>query len=99
MNTPTLETERLILRKFAENDMEALFLILKDEEVNRFLPWYPVKNMEETKKFYEERYASKYAKAQGYAYAICLNEDHFPIGYIRAYLKTRYDCAISIKCR
>ena len=31
MNTPMLETERLILRKFTENDLEALFLILKDE--------------------------------------------------------------------
>ena len=65
-----LETERLILRKFTEKDMEALFLILKDEEVNRFLPWYPVKNLEETKEFYEERYASKYAQSQAYAYAI-----------------------------
>lgn len=55
-----LETERLILRRFTEEDMEALFLILKDEEVNKFLPWYPLKNLEETKKFYEERYASKY---------------------------------------
>ena len=78
-----LETERLILRKFTEKDMEALFLILKDEEVNRFLPWYPVKNLEETKEFYEERYASKYAQSQAYAYAICLKEDDFPIGYIK----------------
>lgn len=46
-NTPTLKTERLILRKFEEKDMEALFQILKDEEANRFLPWYPVKNLEE----------------------------------------------------
>ena len=52
MNTPMLETERLILRKFTENDLEALFLILKDEEVNRFLPWFPMKNMEETPDFY-----------------------------------------------
>ena len=64
MNTPTIETERLILRKFTEKDLEALFLILQDEEVNKFLPWYPVKSMEETRKFYEERYASKYAQAQ-----------------------------------
>ena len=46
MNTPTLETERLILRKFMEEDVNALFLILKDEEVNTFLPWYPVKNLD-----------------------------------------------------
>ncbi len=51
MNTPTLETERLLLRKFTEQDMEALFLILKDEEVNKFLTWYPMNNIEETKKF------------------------------------------------
>ena len=50
MNTPTLETERLILRKFTERDLEALFLILRDEEVNKFLPWYPMKSIEETRK-------------------------------------------------
>ncbi len=41
MNTPTLTTERLILRKFSENDLEALFKIYSDEEVNTFLPWFP----------------------------------------------------------
>lgn len=51
MNTPILETSRLILRKFTERDMEALFLILKDEEANKFLPWYPVKDLEETRRF------------------------------------------------
>jgi len=51
VNTPTLDTERLILRRFTEKDMEALFLILKDEEVNRFLPWYALKSIEETKEF------------------------------------------------
>ena len=60
LNTPRIETERLILRKFTDKDIKALFLILKDEDVNRFLPWYPVKDLEETKRFYEERYVSKY---------------------------------------
>ena len=36
MNTPTLETERLILRKFTENDLKAMYLIYSDEEVNRY---------------------------------------------------------------
>ena len=36
MNTPTLETERLILRKFTENDLKVMYLIYSDEEVNRF---------------------------------------------------------------
>jgi len=42
LNTPTLETERLILRKFTENDIEALFAIYKDEEVNILLSWFPL---------------------------------------------------------
>ena len=33
MNTPTIETERLILRKFTEDDLEALYQIYRDEEV------------------------------------------------------------------
>ena len=97
MNTPVLKTERLILRKFTERDMEALFLILKDEEVNKFLPWYPVKNMEETEKFYEKRYASKYAQPQGYAYAICLEEDDFPIGYIKVDMEEHHDFGYGLR--
>ena len=97
MNTPTLETERLILRKFTERDIEALFLILKDEEVNKFLPWYPMKNMEQTKKFYEERYASIYAKPQGYAYAICLKTDNFPIGYIQVDMEEHHDFGYGLR--
>ena len=77
MNTPILETSRLILRKFTERDMEALFLILKDEEANKFLPWYPVKDLEETRRFYQERYAAKYGQPQAYAYAICLKTEDF----------------------
>ena len=47
MNTPKLETERLVLRKFTENDIEALYLILMEKEANPFLPWFPAKSMEE----------------------------------------------------
>ena len=34
MNTPTLETERLLLRRFTEADIDALYALLRDEEVN-----------------------------------------------------------------
>ena len=97
MNTPVLETERMILRKFTEEDMEALFLILKDEEVNKFLPWYAVKNLEETKQFYKERYISKYAQPRAYAYAICLKEDNFPIGYINVAMEEHHDFGYGLR--
>lgn len=97
MNTPKLETEKLILRKFTKDDLDALFLILKAEEVNKFLPWYPMKNLEETKKFYEERYAAKYDEPQAYAYAICLKSDNYPIGYIKVDMNDSYDLGYGLR--
>ena len=97
MNTPTLETPRLILRKFTEQDNEALFLILKDEEVNQFLPWYPLKSIEETKQFYKERYAAKYVQPQGYAYAICLKENNYPVGYVNVDVGGAYDFGYGLR--
>ena len=97
LNTPRIETERLILRKFTDKDIKALFLILKDEDVNRFLPWYPVKDLEETKRFYEERYVSKYLQQQGYAYAICLKENNFPIGYIKVDMAEHHDFGYGLR--
>lgn len=97
MNTPKLETEKLILRKFTKDDLDALFLILKDKEVNKFLPWYPMKNLEETKRFYEERYAAKYAEPQAYAYAICLRSDNYPIGYIKVDISDSYDLGYGLR--
>ena len=97
MNTPMLETERLILRKFTEEDLEALFLILKDEQVNTFLPWYPMKDLEETKKFYEKRYAAKYGQPQAYAYAICLKSDNYPIGYINVDMEEHHDFGYGLR--
>lgn len=87
-----LQTERLILRKFKDTDMEALYLLLHDEEVNRFLPWFPVKSIDETKCFYETRFASK-----EYAFAICLKEDNLPIGYIKADTDESHDFGYALR--
>lgn len=97
MNTPQLETERLILRKFTQTDIEALYMLLKDEEVNQFLPWYPMKTIEETKKFYEERYAAKYEQPQAYAYAICLKSNNYAIGYINVDMEEHHDFGYGLR--
>ena len=97
MNTPTLETKRLIVRKFTENDMEALYQIYRDEEVNRFLPWFPLKSIDEARTFFAERYAAKYAQPQAYAYAVCLKEDDFPIGYIKVDLEEPHDFGYGLR--
>ncbi|MBM6929662.1 GNAT family N-acetyltransferase [[Clostridium] spiroforme] len=95
MNTPTIKTERLILRKFTEADLEALFLILKDEKVNQFLPWFPVQTLAETKRFYEERYARVYQQTCGYA--ICLKNDDVPIGYIKVDMDDSHDLGYGLR--
>lgn len=97
MNTPTLETERLILRKFTENDMEAFFLIYSDEQVNQFLPWFPLKSVEETQRFFAERYAAKYKQPQAYAYAICLKKDNYPIGYMNVDMEEHHDFGYGLR--
>ncbi len=97
MNTPTLETERLKLRKFTENNMDALYRICSDEEVNRFLPWFPLKSIEEARVFFAERYASRYAQPQAYAYAVCLKEDDVPIGYINVDMEESHDLGYGLQ--
>ena len=81
-NTPTIETERLILRKFTSTDDTALLELLQDEEVNTFLPWFPLKTREEARRFLQERFLAYYDKPSAYRYAICLREDDAPIGYV-----------------
>ena len=76
----TLETDRLILRAFDEEDISALLSIHCDEEVNRFLPWFPLKTMEDAETFFRERYAEP--KERGYDYAVCMKTDNVPIGYV-----------------
>lgn len=80
--TPLLQAERLLLRRFFPEDVPALFLLLQDEEVNTFLPWFALKDIQEAETFYRERIAPEYEKPQARFYAVCLREDNVPIGYI-----------------
>lgn len=91
MNTPRIETERLILRKYTEHDLKALFKIFSDEEVNKFLPWYPLRTLEEAKLFYERQFKARYAQECSYNYAICLKEDDYPIGYVNVSTNNSHD--------
>ena len=56
-----------------------------------------MKNIEETKKFYEERYVAKYAQPQAYAYTICLKEDNHPINYIKVNMEERLDFGYGLR--
>ena len=81
-NSPKIETERFILRKFNDNDIDDLHEILKDEIVNTYLPWFVSKSVDDTKKFLEDRVYSKYKKEVSYFYAIEAKDSHKVVGYV-----------------
>ena len=82
LNTPALETERLLLRRFRKEDIPALFSLYSDREVNTYLPWYPLASRQEAEQLFEKEYAAAYREPRGYWYAVCLKTDDIPIGYI-----------------
>ena len=92
MDRIRLETNRLILRRFEEQDMEAIYLLFSDKEVNRFLPWYPVKDMDETKDFFEKR-----LKDKKYCFAVCLKDEDRPIGYVHGEEDDSHDFGYALR--
>ena len=72
VNFPELETERLLLRKFTEADMEAVFAIYSDQEVNTYLPWFPIESYADAQWFFAEQYAELYKLTSDYKYAVCM---------------------------
>lgn len=97
MNTPTLETQRLLLRKFTAADLDALYEIFRDEEVNTFLPWLPLKSLDDARDFYEARYACAYRLPCAYRYAICLKAENIPIGYIHVASDDSHDLGYGLR--
>lgn len=81
-NTPEIETKRLLLRKFTEQDLEDLLALYSDEEVNRFLPWFPIKSTEEMAKYFQESILPRYKEETAYFYAVTDKTEHKAIGYV-----------------
>lgn len=96
-NTPELETDRLILRKFTEDDLDALYAIFSDTDVNTYLPWFPLKSEAETKKFFEDQYITAYGQPYGYRYAVCLKSDNIPIGYVNVNMDDSHDLGYGLR--
>lgn len=93
-------TDWLVIRIFERNetDLKALYLLLSDVEVNKYLPWYPVKNMEETEIFYEKRIDPRVQdESKGYYFAVCLQEDNIPIGYVTVGPSPNYDFGYGLR--
>lgn len=78
-NFPTLETERLILRKLRLEDAKDLFEYASDKEVTKYVTWEPHKSIEDSVnliKFTHERYE----KREGIIWGIVCKENKKVIG-------------------
>ena len=80
--TKTIETERLILRKFTADDLSAIFHNwTSDEKVTEFLRWPTHKSIDITKRVLES-WLLEYEKPDFYQWAIIPKEIGEPIGTI-----------------
>jgi ribosomal-protein-alanine N-acetyltransferase len=78
-NQPTLETERLILRRILPSDAEDMFDYASDSEVPRYLLWNPHPDLAYTREYllYLE---SRYAVGDFFDWAIVKKDDGKMIG-------------------
>ena len=81
--TVTLETERLILRKFKLSDAQDMFdSYCSRDIVTRYLTWMPHPNVESTREFLEKVVLPEYDEEFTYRWAIELKETGKVIGSI-----------------
>ena len=80
-----LETERLILRKWTEEDAESLFEYAKNPEVGPIAGWPPHKNIEESKDVIRNVFCG------AECYAICEKENNIAIGSVELKLNGHTD--------
>ena len=82
--TVTLETERLILRRFQLSDAPDFYKnVTSDPEVNRFLTWENDKSVADTEELMKE-FIRRYEDPERYCWAIVIKETSEVIGTLAA---------------
>ena len=76
---PTLETERLILRKMTPNDVGAVFAYASDPEVARYVLWETHRSIEDSRAFVE-LVVSRYESGGEPEWGIVYKGDHRFVG-------------------
>ncbi|SDD25229.1 ribosomal-protein-alanine N-acetyltransferase [Terribacillus halophilus] len=80
-NHPTLETERLLLRKVTPSDAEAIYAYGSDPDVSQFVFWSAYQSMVDTQQFLDN-VLSLYESNQAIFWGIELKEEKRLIGTI-----------------
>jgi GrpB-like predicted nucleotidyltransferase (UPF0157 family)/GNAT superfamily N-acetyltransferase len=77
-----LETERLILREFTIDDLEAFALLMSDPEVMRFSITGPMTDREQVRNYLQKRILDHYAKYGYGVYAAIQKKDNCLVGCV-----------------
>jgi RimJ/RimL family protein N-acetyltransferase len=78
---PPIETERLELRAFAADDLEALFTLHSDADLVRWIPWGPRSREEVGDVLDRKRECTSFEReGDGLGFAVCLRETGEMIG-------------------
>lgn len=94
--TVELQTDRLKLRRFAENDAEEMYSNwASDEDVSRYMRWQTHKNLEETRQVIGT-WVKEYAKPDFYLWAITLKDSGELIGSIGIICVNANDCCYEV---
>lgn len=78
-NLPTIETDRLILRKMTPGDAEAIFAYASDLEVTRYVVWDTHRTIEDSKAFLDLTVRG-YESGAGPTWGVVYKGDHRFIG-------------------
>lgn len=83
IGTQTIETERLILRRFELRDAQNMFENYTSKDiVTKYLTWYPHKNIKDTEGYLTNFVLPEYDKQSAYRWAIVWKENGQVIGCI-----------------
>ena len=83
VGTITLETDRLILRRFMAEDDSAMFKNwCADPDVTKYLMWKTHNSIEESRQVLSDIWLSHYDESDFYQWAIVVKEINEPIGSI-----------------
>ena len=80
MDTPVLETERLLLRHFTTEDAEFILALLNEPSFLRYIGDKKVRNLEDARQYILNGPVASYERNGFGLYVVELKEQHTPIG-------------------
>ncbi|MEI2616531.1 MAG: GNAT family protein [Thermomicrobiales bacterium] len=79
LDTPELETERLLLRRFNPADEDDIYRYCRDPEVARLTSWDPHRSIDDTRRFLDWA-LTRYEEGTGGPWAMVLHETGMVVG-------------------